>query len=118
MNFEFATAGRILFGAGQIKQLPDLARAHGSSALVVIGKQSDRTDSIRRMLSARGISVTPFSVPQEPTLELVTEGAARDQRESRQRQGERPPHCGSSSRGSTCRRMKASSTGPRPSMVR
>ena len=76
MTFEFATANRIIFGAGQIKQLPDLARAHGSSALVVVGKHSERTDAIRSMLSARGISVTPFSVPREPTLELVTEGAA------------------------------------------
>ncbi|HUS34088.1 MAG TPA: iron-containing alcohol dehydrogenase [Verrucomicrobiae bacterium] len=77
MNFEFATAGRIIFGPGQIKQLPDLARVYGSSALVVVGKQSDRTDSIRRMLGARGISVTAFSVPHEPTLELVTEGSAQ-----------------------------------------
>lgn len=77
MNFDFATAGRITFGPGQIKQLPDLARAHGSSALVVVGKQSERTDSIRRMLGARGISVTAFTVPHEPTLELVSEGSAQ-----------------------------------------
>lgn len=77
MNFEFATAGRIIFGAGQIKQLPDLARAHGSSALVVVGKQSERTESIRRLLAGRGISVTPFNVPHEPTLELVSDGGAQ-----------------------------------------
>jgi alcohol dehydrogenase class IV len=77
MNFEFATAGRIIFGPGQIKQLPDIARGFGSSALVVVGKQSERTDSIRRMLGARGTSVTAFVVPHEPTLELVTEGSAQ-----------------------------------------
>lgn len=77
IHFEFATAGRIIFGAGKIKQLPDLARAHGSSALVVVGKQSERTESIRRMLMARGISVTPFNVPHEPTLEVVSEGGAQ-----------------------------------------
>src|SRR5438309_10941358 len=77
MNFEFATASRIIFGEGQIKQLPDLARAHGSSALVVIGKESERTDSIRRLLTGRGISVTPFGIPHEPTLELVSEGGAQ-----------------------------------------
>lgn len=75
MNFEFATAGRIIFGPGQIKHLPDLARAFGSSALVVVGKQSERTDAIRRTLGARGTSVTTFAVPHEPTLELVTEGS-------------------------------------------
>jgi alcohol dehydrogenase class IV len=77
MNFEFATANRIVFGAGQIKLLPDIARAHGSSALVVMGKESERTEEIRRMLAARGISVTPFNVPHEPTVELVTAGAAQ-----------------------------------------
>ena len=76
MTFEFATANRIIFGAGQITQLSDLARAHGSSALVVVGKHSERTDSVRSTLAARGIAVTPFSIPHEPTLELVTEGAA------------------------------------------
>jgi alcohol dehydrogenase class IV len=77
MNFEFATANRIIFGAGQIKLLPDLARSHGASALVVVGKESERTESIRRMLGARGVSVAPFNIPREPTLELVTEGAAQ-----------------------------------------
>jgi alcohol dehydrogenase class IV len=77
MNFEFATAGRIIFGSGQINQLPELARAHGSSVLVVVGKESERTDSIRRVLGARGISVTTLNVPHEPTLEMVTEGSAQ-----------------------------------------
>lgn len=77
MNFEFATPNRVVFGAGQVKLLPDLARNFGSSALVVTGKQSDRTESIRQSLSAHPVSVTPFIVPHEPTLELVTEGAAQ-----------------------------------------
>jgi alcohol dehydrogenase class IV len=77
MNFEFATANRIVVGAGQIKLLPDIARGHGSHALVVVGKESDRTEAIRRMLAARGISVTTFCVAHEPTVELVTQGAAQ-----------------------------------------
>lgn len=77
MNFEFATAGRIIFGRGQVKQLPDLARAMGSSALVVVGKQSERTETIRRLLVAKGAAVASFNAPHEPTLELVSEGAAQ-----------------------------------------
>jgi alcohol dehydrogenase class IV len=77
MNFEFATANRIVFGAGQIKLLPEIARNCGTSALVVVGKQSERTESIRQMLGARGVGVTPFNVAHEPTLEMVTEGAAQ-----------------------------------------
>ena len=77
MNFEFATANRIVFGAGQIKLLPEIARSYGVSALVVVGAQSERTEPIRQMLGARGVGVTPFNVAYEPTLELVTEGAAQ-----------------------------------------
>jgi alcohol dehydrogenase class IV len=77
MNFAFATANRIIFGPGQIKLLPELARGHGTSAMVVVGKESERTESIRRTLAARGVGVTPFNVAHEPTLELVTDGAAQ-----------------------------------------
>jgi alcohol dehydrogenase class IV len=76
MNFEFASANRIIFGHGQIKGLPELARHNGTSAMVVIGQNSERSDAIRRHLVARGISVTPFHVPHEPTVELAAEGAA------------------------------------------
>jgi len=77
MNFEFATANRIIFGASQIKLLPEIARSYGTSALVVVGKQSERTESIRQMLGARGVGVTAFNVASEPTLEMVTEGLAQ-----------------------------------------
>jgi alcohol dehydrogenase class IV len=77
VNFEFATANQILFGPGKIQELPELARAHGSGALVVVGKQSDRSGAIRHALNARGVSVTLFSVPCEPTIDLITEGAAQ-----------------------------------------
>ena len=77
MNFEFATANRIIFGPGKIRELPELARVNGTSAMVVVGKRSDRTEAIRQSLNARGIAVTLFAAPSEPTINLVTEGAAQ-----------------------------------------
>lgn len=77
MNFEFATASRIIFGAGRIAELPDLARKNGRSALMVIGSATERTEHIRRSLTARGITVVPFNVRGEPTIELANEGAAQ-----------------------------------------
>jgi alcohol dehydrogenase class IV len=77
VNFEFATANRIVFGPGKIRELPDLARANGSNAMVVVGKRSDRSEAIRHSLAAHGIAVTLFAVPSEPTINLVTEGAAQ-----------------------------------------
>ncbi len=43
MRFEFASAGRIVFGPGTIAELPAIAGAWGKRALVVTGK-----DKIRR----------------------------------------------------------------------
>lgn len=77
MSFEFATANRILFGPGQFGELPELARKHGRSALLVIGSSSERSDALRRHLIARGVSITPFHVRGEPTMELANEGAAQ-----------------------------------------
>lgn len=77
MQFEFATANRILFGAGRIKDLPDLARVHGTSALLVTGQNLERAEPVRRLLTARGIATTLFPVAQEPTIDLVTNGAAQ-----------------------------------------
>ena len=37
MTFEFATAGRIVFGRGKSQQVPALARDLGRCALVVLG---------------------------------------------------------------------------------
>jgi alcohol dehydrogenase class IV len=77
MTFEFATANRILFGPGRVKELPDHARNNGRSALLVTGRGHERSEASRRLLLARGISVIPFNVEGEPTIECVKEGAAQ-----------------------------------------
>lgn len=76
MNFGFSTAQQILFGPGRLAELPDLARENGTSALVVVGKSSERLEPVRKLLSSRGVVTNPFHVPGEPTVELVAEGAA------------------------------------------
>ena len=43
MNFDFATAGRIVFGAGTFAKLPDIAREFGRRPLVVTGKTARRS---------------------------------------------------------------------------
>lgn len=76
MMFDFATAGRIVFGLGRVKELPDHARRCGRGALFVTGKNLERSDAVRRMILARGVSVTPFVVEGEPTIEAVKEGVS------------------------------------------
>lgn len=70
MPFEFATAARILFGEGTAASLPELARTFGTRPLVVTGASADRAQALISALSAH-----TFSVPGEPTVDLVREGA-------------------------------------------
>jgi len=76
LHFEFATAGRILFGCGCVRQAPALAQSWGRHALVVTGAHPDRAQSLCASLQARSISVTCFSVAGEPTVDHVRQGTA------------------------------------------
>ena len=71
MQFEFATAGRIVFGCGKIATLGDEAAALGRRALFVAGGHPGRWAPLLQDLQSRGLEVASFSVPHEPTVELV-----------------------------------------------
>ena len=70
MQFEFATATRIVFGAGTAATLPELVGTLGTRPLVVTGARRERAAAVVAALSAE-----TFAVPGEPTVELVREGA-------------------------------------------
>ena len=75
--FEFATAARILFGAGVVRQVPAAARSMGARPLVVTGASRERAEPLIRELGS-----VAFATNGEPTLELIRRGteAARDAR--------------------------------------
>lgn len=75
MGFEFATAGRIVFGCGTLKQLPDLCSGYGHSVLLITGRNVQRHEPIIALLKAAGLQVTTFAVPGEPKIEEVIAGA-------------------------------------------
>lgn len=70
MQFEFATATRILFGEGTAAKLPELVRSFGARPLVVTGASQERAAPRIAALSAQ-----TFAVPGEPTVDLVRDGA-------------------------------------------
>jgi alcohol dehydrogenase class IV len=74
MNFEFATAARVLFGRGSIRQLGPLARDFGCRALVVTGRNPHRADPAVALLRDSGVNSAIFSVDGEPALETVRAG--------------------------------------------
>src|SRR3954471_12113840 len=75
MQFEFATASRIVFGPGSRYQLPELARSYGSRAFLVTGRRGGRATPLVEALNRVGISSVPFAVEGEPTLHTVRRGA-------------------------------------------
>ena len=76
MRFEFATASRIIFGSGALREIGGLSREFGTHALVVTGREPRRADPLLEQLTQAGQRVTLFAVPGEPTVELVETGMA------------------------------------------
>jgi len=72
MHFEFATATRIIFGEGSAATLPQLSGTFGTRPLLVTGASMDRAAPLVLALAAE-----TFSVPGEPSVDLVREGALR-----------------------------------------
>jgi alcohol dehydrogenase class IV len=74
MNFEFATATRIVFGPGTLAQAGAAARAMGRRALVVHGSTPDRAAPLLAALDEHDIGCELFGVAGEPTTWMAREG--------------------------------------------
>ena len=74
MKFEFATATRIVFGAGTVNEVGPIAKEFGCRALVVTGRDSRRAERILAGLKSSGIGAVTFSVTGEPELATVEQG--------------------------------------------
>jgi len=77
MRFEFATAQRIVFGEGVVRDVPAAARACGRRAVLVTGSSPERAATLRAGLEAAGVACVPFAVACEPTVDLIR-SAPRD----------------------------------------
>jgi alcohol dehydrogenase class IV len=71
MRFEFATATRIVFGGGSVKEAAPAAAAAGRRALVVTGRTPGRAAGLLDQLAAAGLEATVFSAAGEPSVETV-----------------------------------------------
>jgi alcohol dehydrogenase class IV len=76
MTFEFATATRIVFGAGSLGKAGSLASELGRAALVVTGQTPARAEPLLSLLRKQGLGATVFAVPGEPEIETVRQGVA------------------------------------------
>ena len=74
MAFEFATATRIIFGDGSIRQVAPAAKQWGRRVLVVTGRSPERARLLRKELQAAGVESFNFSVEGEPSVDLIARG--------------------------------------------
>jgi alcohol dehydrogenase class IV len=82
MLFEFATAGRVLFGPGTSRQAGGLARKGGQRALVVAGRDTARAQFLLDSLRENGVSAVAFSAAGEPSIDVVRQGVELGLREN------------------------------------
>jgi alcohol dehydrogenase class IV len=76
MQFEFATATRILFGEGRIREVGSAAKRWGRRALLVTGRTPERSGRLLADLAAAGVTASTFVAEGEPTSDLVRRGVA------------------------------------------
>src|SRR5262245_50637837 len=77
MRFEFATAARVIFGPGTVREVASLAATMGTRALVVTGRDQDRAAPLLSSLNAQKIAHVPFPVAGEPTVDLIRTGLSQ-----------------------------------------
>ena len=73
--FEFATAGRIVFGEGCAASVPARAIEFGTKVLVVTGRDPGRAEWLVEGLQRRGAEVVLLCVEGEPDVDFVAGGA-------------------------------------------
>src|SRR5438270_543224 len=72
IRFEFATANRVLFGPGVLRQFQP--NHFGQRALVVAGRSASRVAPLLEILKSAGVASTHYPITEEPTLDLVSRG--------------------------------------------
>jgi alcohol dehydrogenase class IV len=74
VGFEFATATRVVFGAGSVREAPAALQGFGARrVLLVTGGNPARAEPLRATL---GVESVVFPVAEEPTVELARAGMA------------------------------------------
>jgi alcohol dehydrogenase class IV len=74
MRFDFATATKIIFGSGSLKESGMVIAPFGLRALVVTGQNPDRAAPLLDILKTQGIATQVFPTNGEPSVELVRDG--------------------------------------------
>jgi alcohol dehydrogenase class IV len=76
IQFEFATATRIIFGPAKLREAGPMVKSAGKRPLVVTGKNVQRAEPLLQLLRENNVECSTFSVSGEPKIQTVRDGVA------------------------------------------
>jgi alcohol dehydrogenase class IV len=71
INFEFATASKIIFGNNSFGKVPEVILSTGNNVFLVTGKNSKRAELLADKIKQKKGNVIIYSVETEPTTSLI-----------------------------------------------
>ncbi len=71
MQFEFATANKIIFGAGKLDTIREVVAGLGERILILSGGPQGNNDRLCNLLDAQGLLTRTIRIGGEPTVESV-----------------------------------------------
>jgi len=71
MNFEFATAQRVMFGNGKIQELSSIIEGMGQRAAFITGTNAERIAPVFKTLKKCGANPAAFSISGEPATDRI-----------------------------------------------
>jgi alcohol dehydrogenase class IV len=71
MQFEFATASRIIFGSGKLDSIGAFALQYGQEALIISGAPGHINDTLLGILKSKQVNCTLITVHQEPSIDDI-----------------------------------------------
>jgi alcohol dehydrogenase class IV len=74
MNFEFATAGKIIFGSGALNKLPEYIIEYGKNPFIIICESGKLRNKILDDLHYANLQPSIFTVRGEPDINKIREG--------------------------------------------
>jgi alcohol dehydrogenase class IV len=77
MRFEFATATRVIFGAGTFEEVGPLAAEMGSRPFLIADSRVEAARTLIENLTRRKLSCTTYEVAGEPTTTIVKEATEK-----------------------------------------
>jgi alcohol dehydrogenase YqhD (iron-dependent ADH family) len=73
MQFEFATAAKIIFGAGKINSIGTLIEDYGNRVLIITGAPQSISEKLLNLLNLSEANCSLIKIDNEPTVTVVRE---------------------------------------------